>query len=180
LKNVSFSDTAFYKLERRDGLFYVTLHTIYKDSPAEGAELKLILDTGAYMTVLSRGTAIRHGFDELPKKPTTLTGFGGSVDADFVRIPGLLVLGRLRLDIPVLIPHDMFYIDNKTGKRRQMQEVLGLNVLEYYNYFIDTENDRLYLQENPNPRFYRDELASGQVFVSAADSPQDDTCGNNI
>ena len=63
----------------------------------------------------------------------------------------------------------LYRIDEKTGKPRQMQEVLGLNVLEYYNYFISTENDRLYLQENSNPRFYRQELASGQVFSASVD-----------
>ena len=161
-----FGDDNFYKLERKEGLLYITLHTIYAGSPAEGVELKLILDTGAYMTVLSRGTAIKHGFDKLPKTVTSFTGFGGSVAVDFIRIPGLLILGRLRQDVPVLVPHDMYRVDEKTGKPKQMQEVLGLNVLEYYNYFVNTENDRLYLQENPNPRFYRPELASGQVFTA--------------
>ena len=164
-----FGDDNFYKLERKEGLLYITLHTIYAGSPAEGVELKLILDTGAYMTVLSRGTAIKHGFDKLPKTVTSFTGFGGNVAVDFIRIPGLLILGRLRQDVPVLVPHDMYCIDEKTGKPKQMQEVLGLNVLEYYNYFVNTENDRLYLQENPNPRFYRPELASGQVFTARKD-----------
>jgi hypothetical protein len=62
----------------------------------------------------------------------------------------------------------MYYVENNTGKKKQLQEVLGLNVLEYYNYFIDTENDRLYLQENPKPRFYSNELKSGQTFLASA------------
>ena len=164
--DVHFGDENFYKLERKEGLFYLTVHTVYAGSPIEGAELKLILDTGAFMTVLSRGTAIKHGFDKLPKTRTSFTGFGGSVAVDYVRIPGLLILGKLHTDVPVLVPHEMYRVDKKTGTPKQMQEVLGLNVLEYYNYYIDSENDRLFLQENPNPKFYRAVLASGQAFTA--------------
>nr|AGS53410.1 hypothetical protein [uncultured bacterium contig00025] len=92
---------------------------------------------------------------------------------DYVRIPGLLILDKLRTDVPVLIPREMYRIDEETGEKKQMQEVLGLNVLEYYNYFIDTENDRLYLQENPKPRFYKKTLASGQVFLTQSNSFDD-------
>jgi hypothetical protein len=169
---VHFGNENFYKLERQDGLLYVTVNTVYSGSPADGSKLKLVLDTGAYMTVISRGTAIECGFDKLPKKTTTLSGFGGSIAVDFVRIPGLLLLGKLRMDVPVLIPHDMFRTDPKTGRKKQMQEVLGLNVLEYYNYFVDTENDKLYLQENQNPRFLNDELASGQAFWASEDKDE--------
>jgi predicted aspartyl protease len=162
--NAFFSDDSYYELERQEGLLYVTLRAIYVGSASEGAKLRFVLDTGAFMTVLSRGTAIDCGFDQLPATETTLTGFGGTVKVDFVRIPGLLVLDKLFTDVPVLIPHDKYRVDETTGEKKQMQEVIGLNVLEYYNYFIDTENDRLYLRVNPKPRFYKQALASGQVF----------------
>ena len=57
-------------------------------------------------------------------------------------------LDKLHTGVPVLIPHDLFRIHEKTKEKKQMPEVLGLNVLEYYNYYIDTENDRLYLDES--------------------------------
>ena len=164
--NVFFGDKDYYDIERRGGLLYVTLQILYSGSPAQGTDIKFILDTGAYMTVISRGTAIRRGFDNLPKAVTTLYGFGGGIEVDFVRIPGLKILDKLHTDVPVLIPHDLFRIHEKTKEKKQMPEVLGLNVLEYYNYYIDTENDRLYLSENPNPRFYSKNLASSQVFLT--------------
>jgi hypothetical protein len=163
--NVHFDDSNFYTLERQGGLLYVTIQAVYEGSIDTGTDIKFILDTGAFMTVISRGTAIRRGFDKLPKRKTTLFGFGGGIDVDFVRIPGLLLLGKLRTDVPVLIPHDIYRIHPKTGEKKQLPDVLGLNILEYYNYYIDTENDRLYLKDNPNQRFYRDELKSGQVFA---------------
>ena len=69
------------------------------------------------------------------------------------------------MDVPVLIPHNMYRTNPETGETKQMPEVLGLNILEYYNYYIDSENDKLYLRENPNPRFYTNSLASGKSFV---------------
>ena len=83
----------------------------------------------------------------------------------FVRIPGLCILGKLHTDVPVLIPHDMYRVHPKTGEKKQMPEVLGLNILEYYNYYIDSENSRLYLKENPTPMFFNRDLESGQVYA---------------
>ena len=162
--NVYFGDENFYELEREDGLLYVTLKTIYEGSLAKGTGIRFILDTGAYMTVISRSTAIHRGFDKLPKKEAVLYGFGGGIDVDYVRIPGLMILGKFRSDVPVLIPHDTYRVHHKTGEKKLLQDVLGLNVLEYYNYYIDTANDRLFLNENPIPRFYHERLASGQAF----------------
>ena len=164
--NVYFGDKSYYDLERRGGLLYVTLKMIYASSPTQGRNIEFVLDTGAYMTVISRGTAIRCGLDKLHKTFATLFGFGGGIDVDFIRIPGLSILGKLHTDVPVLVPHDLYRIHEKTGEKKQMPDVLGLNVLEYYNYYIDTENDKLYLQENPSPRFSNKELASGQAFLT--------------
>ena len=170
---IYFGDNNFCSLERREGLLHVTLPVIYEGGPTEGTGISFILDTGAYLTVISRGMAIRRSFDKLPKTTVSLYGFGGGIKADFVRIPGLMILNKLHTDVPVLIPHDMYRIHQETGKKKQMPEVLGLNILEYYNYFIDTENDRLYLKENPKPRFKDNLLKSGQIFTLRTNTPSD-------
>ena len=168
--NIYFADENFYKLECQDGLLYITIKAIYHGSSSEGTDIKFILDTGAFMTVISRGTAMRRGFDKLPKTATTLFGFGGGIDVDYVRVPGLRILDKLILDVPVLIPHDMYRTHPFTGEKKQMPEVLGLNVLNYYNYYIDSENNKLYLNENQSPIFLRPELESGQIFALADNS----------
>ena len=91
--NIYFDDNRFYELKREDGLFYVTIPVIYEGGEIAGEDLKFILDTGAYMTVISRGTAIRHKFDKLPKVTTELFGFSGGINVDFVRISGFLIIG---------------------------------------------------------------------------------------
>ena len=164
--DVYFGDDSYYNLERKNGLYHVSLSILFEGGPTDGREVDFILDTGAYLSVISRGTAVRCRLDKLPKKTTSLFGFGGGISADFVLIPGFRILGKTRTDVPVLIPHDMYRINPKTGEKKLLPDVLGLNLLEYYNYYIDTERDRIYLNENPYPRFYSTELASGQSFLS--------------
>jgi len=151
---VFFGDESFLKLERQDGHFYVRLRVIYTGGDIDGVEVPFILDTGAFLTVISRVTAVHFGFDKLPKAQSKIKGYSGEETADFIRIPSLKVLDSLITDIPVLIPHN----------RALKQNILGLNVLEYFNYHVDTENDKFYLSVNPNPRHYNDMLACGGIF----------------
>jgi clan AA aspartic protease (TIGR02281 family) len=152
---VYFDDSNYIQIQRRDGHYYVTIRTIYAGSDINGTDIDFILDTGAFMTVISRDIAREFGYDKLHKLSAKIKGYSGEVSADFVRIPGLKVLEPLLTDVPVLIPHSNEY----------KQNVLGLNVLEYFNYLIDTENDKLYLSKNPKPRPFREVLACGGVFA---------------
>lgn len=157
---IFFPDNEFVVLHRAKGHLYIFVQAFYEGSHSKGRRLNLILDTGAYVTVLSRRTAIRCGYDKLPLKEVTINGFGGNGEpADAVRIPGLKILNKLVTDVPVLIPH----------RKDLTQEVLGLNVLEYFNYYVDTENSRLYLKLNPNPQSYDPIIACGQIFTLASD-----------
>ena len=178
--DVYFGDDSYYDLERKNGLYHVSLSILFEGGPVDGREVDFILDTGAYLSVISRGTAVRYRLDKLPKKTTSLFGFGGGISADFVLIPGFRILGKTRTDVPVLIPHDMYRINPETGEKKLLPDVLGLNLLEYYNYYIDTENDRIYLNDNPNPRFYSKELASGQSFLSQDYTEERDNLFENM
>ena len=168
--DVRFGSQNFHKLKRENGQLHVEILLRYegitdkKVSYYGEKPVRLILDTGAYLTVISRGTAQLCYFDRLPKIATRIFGFSGSIGADYVRIPGIVILGKVLQDVPVLIPHDLYRLDEETGDKRRIPEVLGLNILEYYNYYVDTENDRIYLNENPNPRFYNASLSSGSII----------------
>ncbi|MCL2203175.1 MAG: retropepsin-like domain-containing protein [Defluviitaleaceae bacterium] len=143
----------------------VTLQTIHESSPVDGTDLQLIIDTGAHLTVLSRATAIMRGFHKLPKIPTFIHGYSGKEPADFVYIQGFKILGKVITHVPVLIPHALHSIDPETKEKRQFQEVLGLNVLEYFNYYVCTEEDKLYMKWNPAPRPHNDKLACGEIYT---------------
>ena len=153
--NIYFDDNSALDIQRLNGHFHITVLALYKDSDIDGTEIPFIFDTGAFITVISRDIANRFGYDKLPKKPGKIIGYSGEVSADFVRIPSIKLLGPFLIDVPVLIPHS----------RDLKQNILGLNVLEYFNYYVDTENDKLYLSENPTPKHYDPILACGGVFA---------------
>jgi clan AA aspartic protease (TIGR02281 family) len=153
--NIYFGDDSCLELQRLGGHFYVTIRAVYAGGSIGGAEIDFILDTGAFMTVVSRDLAERFGYDKLPKSKTIIKGYAGEESADFVRIPSLKILEPLLTDVPVLIPHS----------KELEQNILGLNVLEYFNYYIDAENDRLFLNLNPNPRPYNELLACGRIYT---------------
>ena len=163
---IQFNPDSYCDLERKGGHLHITLQTIHENSHTRGNDVRLIIDTGAHLTVLNRSTAIRRGFDKLPKRTTFIHGFSGKEPADLVYIQGLIILGKIITHVPVLIPHAMYSTDPTTGEKRQFQEVLGLNVLEYFNYFVCTEGDKLYMQWNPAPRPYDKALACGEIFTT--------------
>ena len=156
---ITFKDNDFVSLRKEEGHLYLFAKLFHEGATDEGSLVNFILDTGAYLTVVSRRTAMRCGFDKLPSTEVTINGFGGDGEpADVVRIPGLRILNRLITDVPVLIPH----------RKDLTQEVLGLNVLEYFNYYVDTENDRIYMKINPNPKPYDLMVACGEIFTMDA------------
>jgi predicted aspartyl protease len=91
---------------------------------------------------LTRNTAERLGFIDLRTIITDvpLNGFMGGCLADIKEIPGLLIGGKLLDGVKAAVPH-MITDTN----------ILGLNVIEYFKYFIDTENDKIYFSMNPRP-----------------------------
>ena len=151
---ISENSSGYLNIKRYGGHYYVTLRAIYNSSDnAYTEKIDFILDTGAFITVISRDIAELFGYDKLPKIPSKIKGYTGEAPADFVRIPGLKILNIELVDVPVLIPY------NKELK----QNILGLNVLEYFEYSIQTKNDRMYISLNTNPRHYHKILECGQI-----------------
>jgi clan AA aspartic protease (TIGR02281 family) len=157
--NVYYKDDSFLKLYRQKGHLYIPISTAFSNSDGSGVELLFILDTGAFMTVISRVRAERFGYDKLPRISSKIKGFTGEEPADFVRIPSLKILNTLITNVPVLIPHSKVLKHN----------IIGLNVLEYFNYYINTGNDRMYIDRNPTPRPYDPILACGSILVLETD-----------
>jgi len=148
----------FLNIKRHSGHYYVTLRAKYNAfDKAYTEKIDFILDTGAFITVISRDIADMFGYGKLPKIPSKIKGYTGESPADFVRIPGLKILNIELLDLPVLIPHN----------RELKQNILGLNVLEYFEYSIETKNDKMYINLNTNPRHYHKILECGQVIVDS-------------
>ena len=151
------NSSVYLNIKRHGGHYYVTLRAIYNSSDnAYTEKIDFILDTGAFITVISRDIAELFGYDKLPKIPSKIKGYTGEAPADFVRIPGLKILNMELVDVPVLIPN------NKELK----QNILGLNVLEYFEYSIQTKSDKMYISMNPNPKHYHKILECSQVIAN--------------
>ncbi len=151
---VSLDDSNFSELRRDEGHFYIQI-PIIREGTKRDEYIDFILDTGAYITVISRRTAIKYKYDILPKDRVNLHGFTGNELADLVEIPALKIMDKVMTNVKVLIPVDI----------NINQEVLGLNVLEYFNYYIDTKNDKIYFKENDNPRPIIG-LACGRIYIA--------------
>ena len=46
--------------------------------------------------------------------------------------------------------------------------ILGLNVIELFKYYVDTENDLIYFADNPNPTI-EEPLRCGKVHILSHD-----------
>jgi predicted aspartyl protease len=114
-----------------------------------------LLDTGAYITVISKATAMRLEFEKLPflVESFPLTGIAGSCDASLKEIPGMVVGGRLLKGVKVAIPHE----DTKYN-------ILGMNVLDHFSFLVDAENNKIYFNDNSRYKM-PDELKSAAVLT---------------
>ena len=124
---------------RPDGHRHLKIPVFYNTDENNNNSIDFILDTGAYLTVLTKRTAELFGFDKLLPLAVNvpLTGFAGyKVEGDLIEIP--ILLGGKRLIAKVVVPY--VHITNN---------ILGLNVLEHFNYSIDNTNDKIYFSDNP-------------------------------
>jgi len=136
---VDFSYTSVMTLSHKaDGHRHLAIPIFYETGNNSNFAVDFILDTGAYLTVLTKMTAELFGFDKLEPlvKKVPLTGFAGfKVEGDLIEIP--MLFGGKRIDAKVAVP----YVDT-------MNDILGLNVLEHFNYLIDNSNDKIYFSDN--------------------------------
>jgi len=151
--NFSYNIAIDYKYEE-DGHRHVDVPLFYDKDSYSNEQVDFVFDTGAYLTVLTPLTAELFGFDKITPIQTNipLAGFADSkCSGDLIEIPGMLLGGKRLVDVRVAIP----YLDTE-------DDILGLNVLEYFNYLIDSTNDRIYFKDNLTYKPPK-ELACGKV-----------------
>ena len=123
-----------------DGHRHIKVPVFFEKDNYSNHAIDFVFDTGAYLTVLTQFTAETFGFDKLipVQKNIPLTGFADSkCYGDLIEIPGMLIGGKRLEDVRVAIP----YIDTEDN-------ILGLNVLEYFDYFIDSSSDKIYFSDS--------------------------------
>ncbi|MDR2598804.1 MAG: retroviral-like aspartic protease family protein [Oscillospiraceae bacterium] len=152
--SISYNSALDY-LYKPDGHRHIRVPIFFDKNSYSNDTVDFIFDTGAYLTVLTQKTASIFGFDKITpiQRKIPLTGFADShCEGDFIEIPGMLLGGKRLEDVKVAIPY-VTISDN----------ILGLNVLEYFNYFIDSNNDKIYFSETSSYKPSK-ELSCSKVY----------------
>lgn len=158
----SYNEWQFAEFEREGGHMIIEV-TVYDDGMAKSSA-NLVFDTGAYITVLSRTTAKRAGLSLGTGKPAKLQGFSRKHDpiiGELIEIPCFVVGKHFVYDAKAVVPLDDIAIS----------EVLGGNILEYFDYNIDHVKNSIYFKKNPDPKPYINEekgidLSCGKVLLA--------------
>ena len=125
-----------------DGNYHIHIPTFFEYNNFSNERVDFIFDTGAYITIISRRQANIHGFDDtyIIQANVPLSGFAGNCLTDIMEIPGFVIGGRRLEGVRVAVPH----INTDVN-------ILGLNVIELYKYYVDTKCDKVYFSANPQP-----------------------------
>ncbi len=142
-----------------DGHYHIHVPTLYESGSFSNERIDFILDTGAYITVITRKEAALLGFigQYTVRHDIPLEGFAGGCLADIMEIPGMVLGGQFLKGVKVAVPH----VDTATN-------ILGLNVLDLFKFLVDTENRQLHLARNPAPQI-SPHLQCAGVFSLSAD-----------
>ena len=138
-----------------DGHYHIQIPTFYEFGNFSNESIDYIFDTGAFITVLTLKVARFLGFADkyTIRANVTMDGFAGSCLTDIKDIPGMVIGGRRLESVKVAVPQ----VDTDMN-------ILGLNVIELFKYYIDTENDMIYFADNPAPSIDK-QLRCGKVHI---------------
>ena len=160
VQSLSFNYNAVEKFKYSDGHYHLLIPLFFSVKNYSNHRADFLFDTGAYLTVITRRTAVLFEFDKIRpvKEDISLNGFVGSCTGSLIEIPGMVLGGHRLTNVRVAVPH----VDTKVN-------ILGLNVLEHFNYLIDGENSLIYFSENKNYKLPI-ELACRDIFIQDNES----------
>ena len=156
----------FVDFERKYDHLIVLAYPFANSSPRSPAKepTEFVYDTGAMITMIDLETAEKMNYTSLPvKRAATLRGIvpGYSIDVDYKVIAGIKIAGLRLSKVTIAIPNP-----NDPNAENFERSILGQNVLEYFNYYMDTGNDKIYFAKNPNPKPVSEDAKCGVVFLS--------------
>ncbi|MCL2078383.1 MAG: retroviral-like aspartic protease family protein [Oscillospiraceae bacterium] len=130
---------------RDDGHYHLSIPAFFEYDSYANHDIDFVFDTGAFLTVITRKTAAIFGFLDsyTIQHDIPLSGFAGKRLADLKELPGFVIGGRFLTGVKAAVPHDDTDMD-----------ILGLNVIDYFKYHIDTESDKIYFASNPQPEVF--------------------------
>jgi hypothetical protein len=99
----------------------------------------LLVDTGAFITMLNKKNAEKRGYPIIDVKGCAISGFSQQgLLCDLRKIPIIIFCGFTIKDVIIATPHD----DNVV-----VSEVLGMNVLENFDIGLEQSRGEIYLNK---------------------------------
>ena len=117
----------------------------------------LLLDTGAFITMMNKKTANKRGYPITDEKGCAISGFSQQgLLCDLRKIPIMIFCGFTIQNVFIATPH----YDNVT-----VSEVLGMNVLENFDIGIDQTNGEIYLNKRASFVSEKPKYKSGEISL---------------
>jgi hypothetical protein len=153
---------------REKGHSYIDLLIVCEGSTDEDF-VSFMYDTGAWLTVLSRKYYETYKLNALKRMPFSMGGYGAGEDASrkipgfMYQIPALKIGNRLLTEVWAFTPASYEISEN----------ILGCNVIEYFNPYQDNSNDYIYFFDNLTPRPYVHEISGFSLKCGGSFSFED-------
>jgi len=121
-------------------------------------DLDLIIDTGAFITLINRTTAEVNGYKIIEEKSCHISGFSEKgLLCDLRIIPTMIFCGFEIKDVIIATPAD-------GGVK--VSEVLGMNILENFDFGFNLTKKEIYINKRTNFISDKPRYQSGEVNVS--------------
>jgi hypothetical protein len=120
-------------------------------------EVDLLIDTGAFITMINKKTADTNGYPIISEKSCAISGFSQKdLLCDLRKISLMVFCGFTIKDVIVATPH----YDNIMGS-----EVLGMNVLENFDIGLEQNKGEIYLNKRASFTSDKPRYKSGAVSL---------------
>jgi len=117
----------------------------------------LLIDTGAFITMLNKSTAEENNYPITNAKGCAISGFSQQgLLCDLRKIPVMIFCGFIIKDVLIATPH----YDNVI-----VSEVLGMNILENFDFGLSQTNNELYLNKRAFFTSEKPKYKSGEVSL---------------
>ena len=115
----------------------------------------LLIDTGAFITMLNKANAEERGYPIIDEKGCAISGFSQKgLLCDLRKIPVIIFCGFTIRDVIIATPH----YDNV-----MVSEVLGMNVLENFDIGLEQTKGEIYLNKRASLVSEKPKYKSGAV-----------------
>ena len=161
--SISYSHMGKFKVAENKMIVHIQ-SVDYQNRKMPVNQHNLLIDTGAFITMLNKATAEERGYPIVDVKGCAISGFSQQgLLCDVRKIPVVIFCGFTIKDVLVATPH----YDNVT-----VSEVLGMNVLENFDIGLEQAKGEIYLNKRAFFVSEKPKYKSGEISLLTETSGQ--------